>query len=174
MSLKPCKECGTQVSTDATACPKCGAKQPKRTKTVTWLVGGFFAFVVFSAVFNTARRPPLSAEAVAANKVDEARQDKELRFASVGAMTLRKSMKDPAAFTLTSLRVKPTGAACYDYRAKNTFGAILPGSAILTSAGRLLVEERDGNAFVKAWNSECTVAGGQDISGLVTRIVSRE
>ncbi|MDI6841649.1 hypothetical protein U2150_03150 [Methanothermobacter wolfeii] len=27
MALKPCRECGGIVSTDASACPHCGAKQ---------------------------------------------------------------------------------------------------------------------------------------------------
>lgn len=53
MALVNCKECGSQVSTDAKACPKCGAKPPKRTSKLTWLVGGLFALFVGSAVMNS-------------------------------------------------------------------------------------------------------------------------
>jgi hypothetical protein len=31
MALTSCKECGAQVSTKAQACPKCGAKRPKKS-----------------------------------------------------------------------------------------------------------------------------------------------
>lgn len=37
MSLIKCAECGTEVSTTADACPKCGAKVPKPKKTKWWL-----------------------------------------------------------------------------------------------------------------------------------------
>ncbi len=36
MALVSCKECGTEVSTKAAACPKCGAKV-KRTKWWLWI-----------------------------------------------------------------------------------------------------------------------------------------
>lgn len=43
MALVKCKECGNQVSTDAKACPSCGAKPPKKTSMLTWIIAGFFA-----------------------------------------------------------------------------------------------------------------------------------
>ena len=45
MALIPCKECGNEVSTDAKACPKCGAKVPY---TKWWLRGPLtFSLVIF-------------------------------------------------------------------------------------------------------------------------------
>ena len=79
-------------------------------------------------------------------------------------------MKAPHALTLTLLVVKPSGAACYEYRAKNSFGAILPGSAVPTSRGRMLTEEQNGNEFMQAWNKEYTVQGGDEISDMVRRL----
>lgn len=38
MALIKCKECGNEISTKAAACPKCGAVQPKRTSTFTWII----------------------------------------------------------------------------------------------------------------------------------------
>jgi len=38
MALTKCKECGTEVSKSATACPKCGAPLKKKTSLFTWLV----------------------------------------------------------------------------------------------------------------------------------------
>ena len=42
MALKPCKECGAEVSTKAKACPKCGAKVP-HTKWWLWVPLGLMA-----------------------------------------------------------------------------------------------------------------------------------
>jgi len=32
MALKPCRECGAEISTEATACPRCGADDPTGVK----------------------------------------------------------------------------------------------------------------------------------------------
>lgn len=49
MALIKCKECGEDVSSKAKACPKCGAKVPKKTSLFTWLLLGFIAFVIYAA-----------------------------------------------------------------------------------------------------------------------------
>jgi len=49
MALVKCKECGEDVSTQAKACPKCGAKPPKKTSLFTWLVLGLIIFGVYAA-----------------------------------------------------------------------------------------------------------------------------
>lgn len=100
----------------------------------------------------------------------KAKRDTQLQMAGAGALTLKTAMKDPEAFELRSLVVKPNGTACYEYRAKNSFGASFPGSAVLTSKGKLLTHERDGNSFVAVWNKECTPAGGDEIADLVKRL----
>jgi hypothetical protein len=94
----------------------------------------------------------------------------QLQLAAAGAAALKRAMKDPEAFELTSLVVKPNGTACYEFRAKNSFGAILPSSAVQTKDGKMLTRERNGNAFVAVWNKDCTVAGGDEIAALVKRL----
>jgi hypothetical protein len=37
MALKPCRECGRDVSTEAAACPHCGAAAPTREKSGDWM-----------------------------------------------------------------------------------------------------------------------------------------
>lgn len=54
MALTKCKECGAEVSTKASHCPKCGAKVPKRTSLVTWLVLVFIIFMAYSWVKSPA------------------------------------------------------------------------------------------------------------------------
>lgn len=98
-----------------------------------------------------------------------ARRDAQLQLAGAGAMTLKSSMKDPQSFNLTSLVVKDNGVACYQYRAINSFGAILPSSAVMTAKGKMLSQAHDGNAFVSVWNKECAPAGGDEIAELLKR-----
>lgn len=71
MALKPCRECGQEVSTEATACPQCGAPARASDKTervrtsedsaltrsrgcgdlIIWPVLLLVAFVLFALVF---------------------------------------------------------------------------------------------------------------------------
>lgn len=48
MAIVKCKECGGEVSTRAAACPKCGARQPKRTRPLTWTM---LALIVVTSAF---------------------------------------------------------------------------------------------------------------------------
>lgn len=50
MALRKCKECGQQISTKATSCPKCGAVLKKKTGCFTWLVAGFLIFGVIGLI----------------------------------------------------------------------------------------------------------------------------
>jgi len=50
MALKDCKECGKPVSTEAAACPSCGAKPPKSTSIMTWIIGIFMVAVIGSYI----------------------------------------------------------------------------------------------------------------------------
>lgn len=52
MALKQCKECGGQVSDKAPLCPSCGAKQPKKTGVLTWILVVFVVLFIIGAVFN--------------------------------------------------------------------------------------------------------------------------
>lgn len=62
MGLVTCKDCKTQMSDQAKACPKCGAPAPKKTSLFTWLVGGFFAFVVLQMTVGSIRRSMSSSD----------------------------------------------------------------------------------------------------------------
>lgn len=50
MALVECKECGEQVSNKAKTCPNCGAKAPRKTSLVTWIVLIFVIFVGYSVM----------------------------------------------------------------------------------------------------------------------------
>jgi len=50
MALKPCVECKKEVSSEATACPHCGKKNPHGVSKVVSIGGGFLS-LVFGGVF---------------------------------------------------------------------------------------------------------------------------
>lgn len=64
MALIACKDCGTEVSTSAKACPKCGAKVPK-VKWWLWVpLALILAFFAFPHIFySSAERAAISARA---------------------------------------------------------------------------------------------------------------
>ncbi|ENX60732.1 conserved hypothetical protein [Acinetobacter proteolyticus] len=82
MALINCKECGVQVSTQAKACPSCGAKVKKPTSVLTWIILGLVVFGVFGAMLgggngsngNTASTAP------ALSPKEQALQDLEFKF----------------------------------------------------------------------------------------------
>lgn len=158
MAIMKCRECGGQVSTSAKACPTCGAKAPKKTSLTTWVVGGIFAFIVGGAVIDSAKK----ADAPPAKK-EPTQADREINAAIGIAKALKASMKNPASFKLEGFLIFPGGATCYDYRATNSFNAVVPGRAVyLPATGKVLTQDQNGNQFVKAWNDTCTKSGGQE------------
>lgn len=120
---------------------------------------------VAAAAKEAARIKGEKAQALA----NEKKRDTQLQIAVGGAIFLKSAMKDPEAFALKSLLVMPDGTACYDYRAKNSFGAILPSRAVLSvsGTGKMLTQEHDGNAFVSVWNKNCTRDGGTNLAPLI-------
>lgn len=170
MAITTCKECKKELSTKATTCPHCGAKI-RRTSLITWLIAIIIVPSIFIGIFNSSSNPPPTTPAKTAEQLAaDAKQDALLNIGAIGARALKNSMKDPEAFVLSSAVVLETGTTCYDYRAKNSFGAVLPSHAILVSSGKILSQEQDGNAFVLAWNKECTKGGGRDIAGALNRL----
>lgn len=191
MAIRSCIECKKEVSTRAIACPNCGAQQPKKTSFTAWLFAGLFALVAITGVVASVQinseKEAIRAAAQAAEskriaaltpaqklaedekkKADEkAAKEKSDKFALraplalLGAKQLKASAKDPATFEFQSIYLAEDGSACYEYRAKNSFGAVLPNSAFMDLKGKILLKEHDGNKFVKAWNKSCTNGGSE-------------
>lgn len=145
---------------------------------VLGLFSAFVLLLVVSSIQSTDRRQEVAAKETAMTPEQKAKRKAEgdkkaaqQAIAASGAVSIMRAMKDPAAFTLTSLYLMPDGTSCYEYRAKNSFGAIFPSEAVLTIKGKMLLHELHGNAFVSAWNDACTKPGGEDITDLVNDAV---
>jgi len=60
MALTKCKECGNEVSTTAKACPKCGAKPPRKMGLLTKVALGFLGLTFVMAFFGFRDRAPVA------------------------------------------------------------------------------------------------------------------
>lgn len=156
MALVKCRECGKEKSSAAETCPHCGFKQ-RKTSLLTWIVAIFIGVPILVGVFvsaghESAPPKPLTSEELATKK----KKDEAVQRAAAGAVMLKKTMRDPDSFKLESaLVINGSGAVCYEYRAKNGFGGINPGQAVLSADGKKFKsDEMDG--FVALWNKECT------------------
>lgn len=162
MAIVKCKECGKDKSQKAEVCPHCGFKQHK-TSFVTWLVAIFIGLPVLASIFiGASHESPapraMTSEELAAKK----KEDAVVQRAAAGAVLLKKAMRDPDSFKLESaLVINGSGAVCYNYRAKNGFGGVNPGHAVLSSDGKKFkTDEMDG--FATLWNRECAKKSGAE------------
>lgn len=162
MAMTKCKECAADVSTKAETCPKCGAKMPRRTSWIAWLMAGVFAVAGVKCVMGeneaadkraakanaaaaaeAALSPAERASAAAAREaasaaaaIENHRWAVQVDRARLAVATLKASAKDPESFKLTQALDMPSGAICIEYRAKNSYGAELPGSAVAASGAK--------------------------------------
>lgn len=103
MALAKCKECGNEISTKATACPKCGAKPAKPTGAFTWIIGGMFAIGVYSCVSSSRDQTERTDAAAAAEAARVAamtptqRADAEKRKAAEAALQVVAAQIEDAA-----------------------------------------------------------------------------
>jgi len=161
LALIKCKDCEKEFSTDAKRCPNCGAKKSSKTSAVTWFMAIFFGipFVVAIARNSSGVKP-----AVPAKTAEQKRQDDAAQRALLGSHLLKNSMRDPDSYKLErAIVVDQTGAVCYEYRAKNGFGGVNVGNAVLSRDGKKIkTSEMDG--FAALWKKECENKTGYDAS----------
>ena len=123
-----CKECSKEISSDARVCPHCGKKQGQGCATTAiWVVFCLLGFCVLLAVISQMSDTPKTPQEAAA----DAAKGAHLKAMIDSAMALRNAMRDPDSFKLTQVLDMPDGAVCYSYRARNGFGGMDQGEAVL-------------------------------------------
>jgi len=134
MALIACKECGKEISTEAKACPSCGAKVVKpagKGRAIIFIVLGmmfFFLIVLISTTDNSVHRDNLLNEACSAK--------------------IKRFLKSPGTAKFSNERIGVKGdmlTASGVVDSENGFGAI-----VRTSYSCVLKKQDDGfevNAF---------------------------
>lgn len=146
MALVKCRECGGEVSTEARACPKCGARIKRALNwpaiTLAAAVG-----VTIGALALFLEGPPQTPDEAAARSAEAAR-----RAAAEGVVRgLRDLVRDPDSMVVEQALVSEAGdVVCVRYRARNGFGGMNRELAVLTPDG--------AGTDAAAWSRHCTGA----------------
>lgn len=155
MSMIACHECKTQISSAAEKCPHCGAI--KRMAMWKKAVIALFVLPVALGIFTAVTGPdvPLAQPAAPVPKTPEQiREEAEFKRVVLVARSIKAASKNPDSFKLESAMLTAAGTVCVEYRATNSFNAVVPGYAssredkISTSAGD--------------WNRHCAGKTGKD------------
>lgn len=180
MALVRCPDCGSQVSSSAPACVKCGRPLTDEDRDVTR--GGcgslVFTMIVLAGlgywIWHQVNEPPAPAprpsQQAAPSPEDLARRE-VLARAIVGAKSIKAAMRDPESFDLEQvLMIEKTGAICYTYRAKNGFGGFNRELAVLRK-GESALRSSGTSGFESVWNKSCANKTGQDLTREVSVFV---
>ncbi len=164
MALVKCKECGGKVSTNAKACPACGAKPPKKTSVVTWLVLATVVIVAGKGIFTdkpaeVAKTPEQTAAETAAAKQRSAdakiRQDAFLAQAIAKQAVLGR-LKDPDSAKFGQVVARESGIVCGYVNSKNSFGGYTGDKAfIYFTKKEIAVMQGEAKDFESVWNKQC-------------------
>lgn len=162
MALVKCKECKKEVSDKAKLCPHCGVDSPQPYKKMSFSTKLYGIFLLITIIFfiklsldpapkiNYSYSPPLPPPSkTKEERLKERRNDVYID----GVIALKKQMKDPSSFELDSVFVMPNMTMCYKYRAKNSFGALNIGFAVITDT-QIILSENNKN-FEKIFKKEC-------------------
>lgn len=168
MSLKPCKECGKEISTEAKACPSCGASPPKKTSIVTWAIVLFVVVMITKSILGgqSDATPEVTAivktpQKIEAEAAQKKREDARFDLAYSIGKGLKKSLRDPDSLTWEFVGIDEAATvACIKYRAKNGFGGMNAEAAAIVGT-KVLKSTAD-------WNKYCTKPHLYDLTAAVT------
>lgn len=156
MALTPCRECGKDMSTDARACPHCGAKPPYRPSLAFILIAGLLVVFGVKAAIESSRPayqpPPKTAEQAAE---DAAEQRRHLAVA-IAAKKLKDALREPESVEWLYMGADDAAdVVCLQYRARNGFG----GMAVET----MTITAQEAGPQAALWNRHCTGSGMHDM-----------
>ncbi|WP_175994386.1 hypothetical protein [Burkholderia vietnamiensis] len=89
----------------------------------------------------------------------------DLAYAILATKRLRRSMRDPDSFKLESaFAVAGSGDICYQYRARNGFGGMEAGAAIV---GKRDVVTDNAKSLRTEWGKRCAGKAGEDLAPIL-------
>lgn len=145
MALIKCRECGAAISTEAKACPSCGAK-PKKTLTIRTVLGGILGLIILSSIIgndvNKAKVNKMTPE-------EKCRGD-EYYAGSRAQELVRERLKAPSTAEFSSpsqisSSLDGSGDCIYEVRsnvdAQNSFGAQIRGDYYVKLKWKMGVDE---------------------------------
>lgn len=151
MAMTKCRECGAAISDTAVSCPSCGAKPKKPTSKLSIGLAGLALIGVLQAAFKANEAPPPQSKSAA-----DIAAERQFQADVMALRALKSSLKNPASFDLVKAVRLDGGVLCVEYRATNSFNAIIASTAVVTG-GKI-------DSSFGAWNRLCANKVGRDIS----------
>lgn len=144
MTMIKCHECGKEISSEAKACPHCGAKPKSGIG-----CGPMLGIVLIAGIAWLALSP--NGPSTPPHEKTQAEKDSDVRF-SVGATAakaLKQSLREPDSLDIISIRTDdPATTICIEYRARNGFGGM--------NIDHLVVLPNRSSDEASDWNAYCT------------------
>lgn len=155
MALIACRECKAQISTDAKACPQCGAKPSGGMSVFTAALILVVIAGVLASLGDHKETPP-APQKTEAQKLADAAREREFQTVVAGAKWIKGTMKKPETFELLSALMIDGKVICYEYKARNSWNDVREGYRVITD---------DVNSDEpKVWNKHCANKTGTDYS----------
>lgn len=152
MALLACRECGKQISSEAPACPHCGAPRaiaappppsPPQTSGCAKFALGLVIFVVAAMVIGnwqqrqkeregeaiksamTPEQRAAADRAAAAEAAQKTRKEAGFRKVVAALLAIRDANRNPSSVTWDSIRANDDASLiCIEYRGQNGFGGM--------------------------------------------------
>lgn len=174
MALLKCKECGTEVSSQANACPRCGIANPGNRRKLSGCLRSVLILVGVGAVLSIVAN--ISRYSENAGKQDEPKSEapskpadpaaeehaRHLQMAVTVVQALKRSMRNPDRFKVDQVLLMKSGALCLRYRGENGFGGMDVERAVVSHNGKKALTSPD-DGFSSLWNHECAEKTGSNI-----------
>jgi hypothetical protein len=123
MALVKCHECGSEISSEAKSCPKCGAKPRPAVGVFGWLFVLAVAYGAWS--FFSPSHAPLKAPPSPAEIAYQQQQEQLFQKTAIMAATIKRSLREPESVQWETIMVNDDGSVmCFLYRARNGFGGM--------------------------------------------------
>lgn len=179
MALVACRECGKEISTEAKACPNCGAPQsytatpaqpPPKKKGMSLFGKIFLIFfglvVLIGALTSIQKGGGAASNSSPQTSAAQAAEDAQVGRAQQGVQVLKQVMRNPDSLKFSGVLLMSDGAICYTYRAQNGFGGTDIAYAVMSPDGSNF-KDSDEDGFTLLWNQECANKSGQDYSDVI-------
>lgn len=162
MAMIKCKECKSEISDKAKACPNCGAPVPKKTSPVTWFaLISIILMLVFGLPQPENKHSATSKTTTHSNANKSNDESKQIAWIDKGKESVKERLKDPSSAKFRNVyfnRGKDNiPMTCGEVNSKNSFGGY-SGYIKFISAGssKNTFLETDVKDFHNLWNQFCT------------------
>lgn len=126
-------------------------------KILLYTLGFIFIAGIIGGI--TQHNAPAKPEKTAEQK---ARDERNFFVAGV-VRQVRDMLNDPKSFELVDVIDMDDGTICVSYRAKNPFGATMPGKAVAADT-KIITSSDTSGRFVAQWNKRCANKTGRDLT----------